>query len=427
MRILKLTAENFKKLRAVEITPTGELVEITGRNQQGKTSVLDAIWAALDNAKHIQAMPIRKGADKARIRLDLGELVVERKFSPKSSVLTVESAAGARFTSPQGILDKLLGALTFDPLAFVNQEPREQFESLRKIVPLEVDLDQLDGLNRRDFDARTDINRQAKALRAQADGIAVPDKLPAEPIDTAALKDRMAEASKIAGEIERVRGAHAQHANQVKGLLEKIQLELAAIAELRAQADQRLEGAKELEDHARQLDAEALEKIPEPVDLVELRSELDAAEMTNRGIEQRSRKASLLEVAKMAEGESQKLTEQMDARARVKAEAIATAPMPVPGLSFGDGIVTFEGVPFEQAASSEQLKVSVAISMVANPKLRVIRIKEGSLLDQDNIALIATMARDHDYQVWIERVDTSGKIGIVIEDGQVVAVDGRPS
>ena len=29
-------------------------------------------------------------------------------------------------------------------------------------------------------------------------------------------------------------------------------------------------------------------------------------------------------------------------------------------------------------------------------------------------------------QVWIERVDTSGKVGIVIEDGTVVAVDGQP-
>ena len=127
MKILKLTAENVKKLRAVEITPTGELVEITGKNGAGKTSVLDAIWWALAGTKHIQAVPIRTGATKARIRLDLGELIVERRFTPVGSTLTVEKADGARYTSPQGILDALLGALTFDPLAFVGQEPREQF------------------------------------------------------------------------------------------------------------------------------------------------------------------------------------------------------------------------------------------------------------------------------------------------------------
>jgi hypothetical protein len=40
--------------------------------------------------------------------------------------------------------------------------------------------------------------------------------------------------------------------------------------------------------------------------------------------------------------------------------------------------------------------------------------------------MIAEMAKAQDYQVWVERVDTSGKIGVVIEDGQVVAVDGEP-
>src|SRR3990167_8327172 len=102
------------------------------------------------------------------------------------------------------------------------------------------------------------------------------------------------------------------------------------------------------------------------------------------------------------------------------------AAMPVPGLGFGEGSVTFDGVPFDQAETSAQIRVGVAIAMAANPKLRVIRIKEGSFLDQDNLALIAEMARAHDYKVWLERVDTSGKVGVVIDDGQVVAVNGEP-
>src|SRR3990167_8393300 len=175
MKILKLTAENVKKLRAVEITPTGELVEITGRNGAGKSSVLDAIWWALAGTKHIQAVPIRKGATKARIRLDLGELIVERRFTP----------AG-------------------------RQEPREQFETLRRLVTLEVDVDQLDALNRGDFDRRADLNREIKTLRAQADGIVVPPGVPQEPIDTAALMDRIADAAKGNAGIETRRGRREQ-------------------------------------------------------------------------------------------------------------------------------------------------------------------------------------------------------------------------
>lgn len=156
MKIVKLTAENVKKLRAVEITPAGEIVNITGRNGQGKTSVLDSIWWALAGTSHIQAKPIRKGETKARIRLDLGELIVERRFSDAGSTLFVENAEGARYSSPQKMLDALLGELSFDPLAFARMDGKKQFDELRRVVKLEVDLGKLDGLNRADYERRPD-------------------------------------------------------------------------------------------------------------------------------------------------------------------------------------------------------------------------------------------------------------------------------
>src|SRR3990167_76979 len=400
MKILKLTAENVKKLRAVEITPTGELVEITGRNGAGKSSVLDAIWWALAGTKHIQAVPIRKGATKPRIRLDLGELIVERRFTPAGSTLTVEKADGARYTSPQGILDALLGALTFDPLAFVSQAPREQFETLRRLVTLEVDVDQLDALNRGDFDRRTGSKRGAQTKSAPAAGTA----------GRAGGGRRAAAAQNI------VTGRDAATAKRMER------------DRFRHLADELDRAAVDLEANTDALQAklDAAPALPDPVDVAALRTALDSAEEINGQVERRQRQAALVAEAEQLEGQARALTETMEARERTKAEAIAKAPMPVPGLGFGEGLVTFDGVPFDQAETSAQIRVGVAIAMAANPKLRVIRIKEGSFLDQDNLALIAEMARAHDYQVWSERVDTSGKVGIVIEDGTVVAVDGQP-
>ena len=99
LHIVKLEAENIKALRAVEITPAGHLVEITGRNGQGKTSVLDSIWWALAGASTVDPVPIRTGETEARIRLDLGELVVTRFFAERengstSTRLVVENARG---------------------------------------------------------------------------------------------------------------------------------------------------------------------------------------------------------------------------------------------------------------------------------------------------------------------------------------------
>jgi hypothetical protein len=57
--------------------------------------------------------------------------------------------------------------------------------------------------------------------------------------------------------------------------------------------------------------------------------------------------------------------------------------------------------------------------MSLNPRLRVIRILDGSLLDAENLALITSMAADQDYQIWIERVADGSGIGVVIEDGAI--------
>jgi DNA repair exonuclease SbcCD ATPase subunit len=425
LKIIKLTAENVKKIRAIEITPTGDVVTITGKNGAGKTSVLDAIWWALTGTKHIQAAPIRQGQDKARIRLDLGELVVERRFTPKGSALTVESAEGARYTSPQNVLDKLLGALAFDPLEFVGQAPREQFDTLRRLVPLDVDVDKLDGLNRSDYDRRTDFNREAKTLRAQADGILVEKDLPAEPADTEALLSEMGNAVKLNTEIERqrlTRGARREEIVAMRG----------HAAQWRAQVTDLVAQAKKLEGEAYAMEQEAERRedvlmsavsLPAMADVDEIRTRLEQAQRLNRAIEARVRVQRFTSEALDAETEAQRLTDAISARETVKAEAIAKAAMPVEGLGFGSGVVTFGGIPFEQASTAEQLRVSIAIAMAANPRLRVLRIKEGSMLDADGLRLVADMAKTHGFQVWLERVDSTGKVGVVIEDGTVVAVN----
>ena len=49
----------------------------------------------------------------------------------------------------------------------------------------------------------------------------------------------------------------------------------------------------------------------------------------------------------------------------------------------------------------------------------MLRVRDGSLLDEESLKLLQDMAVSEDFQLWIERVDTSGKVGVVIEDGKV--------
>src|ERR1035441_8426583 len=76
-KIIKLTSENVKRLQAVEITPDGNVVVIGGKNGAGKSSVLDSIEYAL-GGDTADRMPVRRGEEKAKIVLDLGEIIVKR-------------------------------------------------------------------------------------------------------------------------------------------------------------------------------------------------------------------------------------------------------------------------------------------------------------------------------------------------------------
>jgi hypothetical protein len=98
---------------------------------------------------------------------------------------------------------------------------------------------------------------------------------------------------------------------------------------------------------------------------------------------------------------------------------MAGKTMPIEGLSFADDTVLYNGIPFGQCSSAEKLRVSLSMAMALNPELKVIRIMDGSLLDEDNLAIIREMAEAQDYQVWIECVASRPGMGIFIEDGEV--------
>lgn len=462
MKIITLAAENVKKLVAVEISPTSNLVEITGKNGQGKTSVLDCIWWALAGASNIQSAPIRKGATEARIRLDLGEIVVTRTFELRDDAeattrVVVENADGARFPSPQRMLDALLGELSFDPLAFTRMDKREQFDVLRRFVP-DFDFAAADAANKADYDRRTEVNRQAKEARTMAAGILVPDDAPTERIDETALVDQLQRAGDHNAQIETRKAGREAAAEKMKDLRSRAdETDTKAVAAVKAREDAH---AQILADLQRQIDgltariaevkksgaddiarvkammaeeskalrAEADElqakldgapALPAPIDTAAVRERLEAAKETNGIVTAVEQRAQHVTKAEALEAQAAALTKAREDREAAKRAAIAAAKLPVDGISFGDGEILLNGVPFDQASDAEQLRASIAIAMASNPKLRVIRVRDGSLLDDDALNLLAQMADERDYQCWIERVASDGKVGFVLEDGRL--------
>lgn len=435
MKIISLEAENVKRIRAISITPTGNVVEITGKNGSGKSSCLDAIWWALDGSKHIQKMPIRKGEEKAHIRLDLGEIIVTRRFTAAGSTLVVEGANKARFPSPQRMLDDLLSHLTFDPLAFTRMDAKKQLETLKGLVKLEVDVAALEGMNQSDFDKRTDIGRQIRQIEGEVAGIRIPENTPDERIDLVALSVKADEAGQHNAELERRKSKREVAANR---LLEKKRELQRATDEVRVLEDQieamrssvlvAIQHCEELKANAAEMETQfaGAKALPDPIDTAPIRTQIAEAEGINRNVDTKLRRNAKLETLKGLREQQASLSTAIDKRVQEKRNAIASAKMPVEGLSFDDDTVLFDGVPFEQASSAQQLRVSVGLAMAANPKLKTLLIKDGSLLDSDSLKLLSEIVTAADYQCWIERATDGEAIGIVIESGEVRSVN-KPS
>ena len=434
MKIIELTAENVKRLKVVEITPTGGLNQITGENESGKSSVLDAIWYLLGGKGAICSVPIRTGEESARIRGVLGdrtpELIVERKFNATGTTsLTVRNLTDAPpgtpdrklqpLGSPQEILDALVGSLSFDPLEFSRMDDRGRYKLLMSTVDLGVDLEAMEAANAADEARRRDINRDAKAARARAEGITVSADAANGPLDEAALIDQMQAAAKHNSDIETANASRERARSAAESGYAESARYLALAEEARKNADTAYASAQNI-----MAQLAKAEPLPEPMDVTAIRTSLDTAKRINQAVDQKRHRDELAKEAAELEAKSESLTKAIAAREKQKTDALKAAEMPVDGLEPRAGAVYLNGLPFDQASDSVRLRTGVAIAMAANPKLRVLRIKDGSLLDAKHIAMLAELAKDRDYQFWMERVDSSGSVGIVMEDGQVASVNG---
>ncbi len=411
MRIIRLQVENVKRLQAVDITPDGDLVVIAGPNGAGKTSVLDAIWLALGGAAAARGMPrpVRDGASRAKVTLDLGPMTVTRTWTADGKTsLKVESKDGARYSSPQTMLDALIGDLAFDPLAFAGQSEKDQIQSLISVIDLPFDPAALDAERRELYEQRTIQGRRVTELKGQLAGMPEIVDVP-KPVSTRELVDAMQQANDALVKRRRIE-------RDRDGCIEELESLDREKASLRERVEwiegEQVKLRENLASNERALEG------PEP-DPSQFSVQLIEAEKTNaliREAEEREKVAAQLQAQTAVVDELTAKIEQLDATRR---DGVAAAKMPVDGLGFSDEGVTYRGVPFTQCSTSEQLRVSVAMAMALNPKLRIIRITDGSLLDSQNLALVAEMASAHDYQIWVERVDESGQVGIYIEDGAV--------
>jgi hypothetical protein len=227
-------------------------------------------------------------------------------------------------------------------------------------------------------------------------------------VDPAQVMHELSEANEFNAGIQRREGNRLAK----KGERSRIEGEILALQEMLKTIDEEIASWPELPDRK---DTEAMKQKFDG---------LSAANDIARKAEA-AKKAKAEEVRFEAEAEA--LTKKIEDRRAAAKKAIAEANIPVKGMGFSEEGVTLDGLPFNQASDAQQLHASIAIAMALNPNLKVIRVRDGSLLDAEAMVTLGKLADENEYQVWIEKVDDSGEIGFVIEDGRLKGQSIEPT
>lgn len=414
MKIVSLQAQNIMRVRAVEIRPSSNVVIVGGNNEQGKTSVLEAIAMLFGGTRVMGPEPLRKGAKSGIVVGDLGDLIITRQIKEDGGTsLEVKGKDSTRFPSPQKVLEGLIGRVCYDPIHFMNLDAQKQLSELKKIVGL--DFTELDRRYASAYGQRTDVNREIEKLKGQASALPpYNESLSSDPVDAVELSRRIADADRFDEDLNEIETQGREAASLVNETREKIfsiETELkthqAILINREAAAERLREKYIAKRDEGKATDSNAL------------REELISIKEDNQRIARNNQRREIDEQIQMKESQLDTLERELGDVAIAKEKALTEAEFPIEGLSFNDHGVLYKGTPFEQASAAAKLRTSMAMGIALNPKIRVMIIRDGSLLDSKNLDLIKEMAIEKDMQVWIERVGDGEECTVVIEDGEI--------
>lgn len=419
------------RLVAVEISPQGNAILITGKNAAGKSSVLDAIMAVFCGKKYQPAKPIREGEDHAEIVVETENYIIKRTFTAKGGgTVTVSNAEGMKASSPQGLLDKLVGEIAFEPMAFFKdsrdvKKQRQQRDMLMKLVGLDfADINaEIAGVKTE----RSAVKTSKETYDFEAGQIPERDEVPTELFSMSELTEKLTIATKHnKDQTEIIKQIEVAEVDTTS-TKEKLEANKAAIGTLKKQlafAEQQKANNEDLLGKF-QAERERLVSTLEPViDVVAINEEIKDADTINDKIRQRKQRTELLKKSAAKSKAFAEFGKKMKALEVKKAERLAAVKMPIEKLSVDEETILYDNIPLAQVNDSMQLRIAVAISMALNPKLRVILMK-GNDLDSASLEAVCKLAEEKDYQVWIEKVsdDKKNKTGFIIEDGSIVPAD----
>ena len=400
VKITQFEAENVKRIKALTLTPApAGLTVIGGRNNQGKTSGLDAIVWALGGDRYRPSQAQREGSVlPPRLRLELSNgIIVER--SGKNSDLKVTDASGRK--AGQQLLNSFVEQLALDMPRFMQSTSKEKATTLLRIIGLEEQVEKLERQEKELYNQRHAIGQIADQKAKYAKELPSYPEAPAEPVSAYDLIQRQQDILARNGENQRKR----ERAAQLAAEMDRVGKELALLEEqyktLCADYETAQKSALDLQDEATD----------------ELEASIRNIEAVNAKVRTNQDKARAEAEAKECGDQYAGLTAQLEAVRQQKTDLLQGAKLPLPGLSVEDGELIYKGKPWDCMSGSDQLKVSTAIVRALKPDCGFVLLDKLEQMDLETLREFSAWMEAEGLQGIATRVSTGGECSIIIEDG----------
>lgn len=409
VKINTLEFENVKRIKALALEPSPNgLTVIGGRNNQGKTSVLDAICWALGGEKYRPSQAQREGAllpPTLKVTLSNG-IVVERKG--KNSALKVTDPNGNK--SGQQLLNSFLEPLALDLPQFMNSSNKDKANTLLRIIGVGDKLYELERTEKEMYDKRHAIGQIADQKAKYAKEMVSYEGVPEIPISASDLIAQQQAILARNGENQRKRQLKAQYDYELEQARQALDEAKRRYAQAQANAQTAAKSAEDLVDES----TAELEKNIADIDTIntKVRANLD--------------KVKAEEEAKGYREQYDALTVQIEDVRKEKFDLLNNADLPLRGLSVADGELTFEGQKWDNMSGSQQLRVATAIVRKLNPECGFVLLDKLEQMDTDTLKEFGQWLESEGLQAIATRVSLGEECSIIIEDGYAAGENAIP-
>lgn len=411
VKINKLEIENVKRVKAVTIEPTSNgLTILGGNNNQGKTSVLDAIAWALGGNKYKPSKPARDGSmNPPTLRLELSNgLIVERKG--KNSDLKVTDPSGQK--AGQQLLDSFVEELALNLPKFIESSAKDKANTLLQIIGVGEKLWELDRKEEQLYNERRTIGQIADQKKKYA---AEQPQYPEAPNELVSIADLIHEQQEILAR----NGENAKKRQNRENIVNSLHLSEARLKQLKEQLAQEEATHESLMSDYIAANKSIEDLVDESTD--EIESSIANIEEINRKVRANLDKEKAEEDAKQYSSQYENLSKQIQDVRDERTSLLDSADLPLPGLSVEDGELVFEGQKWDNMSGSQQLRVATAIVRKLKPECGFVLLDKLEQMDIPTLTEFGKWLESEGLQAIATRVSSGEECQIIIEDGYVVS------